>query len=161
MRRGVPRRPAHVPTPRRSARAGIDAEGAAGAGAVKRAVPAAEYAQIRVAAAALAARALWFAPGAADGDSADEDSQPSDAVDLEPSLAHYLDGAGTAAPGAQGAEPAVSAIGEPAASPVVRLTAYRALCVPRTLHLTPQALARGLWAPESDCQLLLHLNFAL
>jgi len=118
-----------VPTPPHSAHAGIDAEGAAGAGAVKRAVPAAEYAQIRVAAAALAARALWFAPGAADGDGADEASQPSDAVDLEPSLVHYLDGGVAAAPSSQGAEPAAAAGGERAASPLVRPKASWALCV--------------------------------
>lgn len=94
-----------------SVTAGVEAEGAAGIGAVKRAVPQAEYVQIKVAAAALAARALWFAPPR---------EAHADGVDLEPCNPQL----GAASQGAlEGASVSGSpAHGEarPAATPLVR-----------------------------------------
>ena len=93
--------------------AGVETEGAAGIGAVKRAVPQAEYVQIKVAAAALAARALWFAaPRAAD----------ADGVDLEPCNPQHAMGAASQGSPEDASVSGAPARGEarPAAIPLVR-----------------------------------------
>ena len=93
--------------------AGVEAEGAAGIGAVKRAVPQSEYVQIKVAAAALARRALWFAPSRA---------ADADGVDLEPSKPrHPLGAAGQGSPdGANLSGAPARRAAHPAATPLVR-----------------------------------------
>lgn len=93
--------------------AGVEAEGAAGIGAVKRAVPQAEYVQIKVAAAALAARALWFAPSR---------GAHGDCVDREPSNPRHCLGAASQG-SVEGADlSGAPARGEarPATTPLVR-----------------------------------------
>ena len=106
--------------------AGVEAEGAAGIGAVKRAVPQAEYVQIKVAAAALAARALWFMPARA---------ADADGVDLEPcNPQHALGAASQGSPeGASMSGAPARGEASPAATPLVRH------CLgPKILHITVQ-----------------------
>ena len=106
--------------------AGVEAEGAAGIGAVKRAVPQAEYVQIKVAAAALAARALWFTPARA---------ADADGVDLEPRNPQHALGAASQGSPEGASVPGAPARGEarPAATPLVRP------CLgPQMLHITAQ-----------------------